>query len=626
MGKFVIFILMLSALSSHADDSINNLLDSISSKENGEDSINGLLTSIEKAGQIDCQEMTFEEQAEHCLREVCGKPGEKASNLTAKNLNKFLAPNQINELKQMENKVGAIFDRRKKEAGSLIQELEKRSNKLKDTSNWSDIEYSSFSNVFWKYIEWERDSSLPLDQRSKMKLVNTDNLDPSIIEGIKEFGKNFNKAVYDDPIYAFKSDIMDFDELKDGIQKKALLFKNKLAANSSKVSFNFDQFNSKIQDATDADEVTKYFKEMDELAQNSGIQLVNTDSYCKEKCKAGVNQFLKKIDMKDTIERLKESLSFNEKEDAVARCKANFIKVNQQNKSDENFKEIWPKVKEGYMKNVLPRFSSHSQGLIRDYLDNGINFYFENPTSATFPDLSEMMQNTSANPNHSNVSNADLLAEMIDQNFQPDINIYTVDITVCDSSRSVHQIWDSYLPQESNLPFNAFTPTYLESSKDNVAVSPYSCEHDKEGAGIIAHELGHALSMVMRREGMSQSSRADYQKIRSCSSRSWKNPNKISEPYFPGDHQFSEEDAADVFSYMAINDNQTLYACGFVSVSDNQESYTNFEPIIYEDDSHSPDLVRVLRELEYKRTKSAPETCQAIMKKHKDKMGDKKCF
>ena len=147
-----------------------------------------------------------------------------------------------------------------------------------------------------------------------------------------------------------------------------------------------------------------------------------------------------------------------------------------------------------------------------------------------------------------------------------------------------------------------------------------------EGEGIVAHELGHAMSMVMRRPGMSESSLANYQQIRTCTNRNWKNIDKISDGYFAGDHQFSEEDTADMVSYMAINDGKTLYACGFVDSNDKEDAYTDYEPTIYPDDSHSPSLIRIMRELEYKRTKNAPETCQAIMKKHNDKIGDKRCF
>lgn len=609
MVKLALFFIFFNTLSAQADD------------------IGNLLSSIENAGQVNCEEMTFEELAEHCLREVCGPPGIKTSNLTGKNIDRFLTPQQQSELKQMESTVGKIFDNRHNEVKGVIAEAQKRNqgNKLQDTSKWTDEDYNNFTEVFWKYLSQEIDTSKPLKQRSSFTYPNTKNLDPVILAGIKEFAERFNKNVQDDPAFAFNAGLLDLNELKTAVKEKAQLFQKQLAEKKGKANFDFTKFKTQIDVNEDTEEIIKQYKQMDDIAFDSGIYLTDPDSYCGDKCKLGIRQFVKKMDMKTIFHNLNESLKYNDKQDAIAECKGNFVRVNQQNHSEDKFKQIWPKVKEGFYQNVIPKFSSHSQGLIKNYLENGVHFYFDNPTRETLPDLSEESNKVESAP-AGQKSNASLLVNIIDRHFEADINLYSANISVCDSSKSAHQIWDSYLSKEANLGYSVYKPHYLDENKDNIAVSPFSCEHHGEGAGIVAHELGHAMSMVMRRPDMSESSLANYQQLRSCTNKNWDNAGTTSAPYFPGDHQFSEEDTADMISYMAINDGKTFYACGFVDSNETESSYANFEPFTYPDDSHSPSLIRLLRELEYKRTKDAPATCQAIMKKHNDKIGDKKCF
>src|SRR5690606_23092181 len=115
-----------------------------------------------------CEEMTHDELAEHCAREVCGAPASKTSRLTANNINKFLTPDQQQEFKKIESDVAAVFNKKKQDIQSMIDELEKRKAdpKLNDTAGWDEYDYSYFSNNFWKYIKWEVDSSKPLKERN----------------------------------------------------------------------------------------------------------------------------------------------------------------------------------------------------------------------------------------------------------------------------------------------------------------------------------------------------------------------------------------------------------------------------------------------------------------------------
>ncbi|MFA5584216.1 MAG: hypothetical protein WDA09_08370 [Bacteriovoracaceae bacterium] len=573
-----------------------------------------------QTNELNCEEMTHDELAEHCAREVCGPPASKTSRLTANNIDKFLTSEQQQEFKEIESDVAAVFNKKKQDLQKMIDELERRKAdpKLNDTAQWDEYDYSYFSNNFWKYIKWEIDSSKPLKERNIL-LIDESTVDPELLPGIKEFSEEFNKSLYDDPLYAYETGVFDFGDLKNAIKEKIEKLKTELSSQKVKVNFDFSQFEKELNNIEDQEGVALHFQKLENLANENGVVLIPKASYCKDNCKKAINHFVNKMDIDSIISNLKTSLNNTDLKDTLAECKANFISTNLQNNLSDNFEKIWPEVKSGFINNVIPRFSSHSQGMMKDYLDNGVHFYFENPTYKEFPNLKEQMSKKSTNFNDR--SNGYFLGDLTQQFYDKDINIFYSDIEVCDPYSSPTLIWDSYLSSENNLPF--FQRPFYDSQKDNISVSPYTCEHHREGSGILAHELGHAISNLMNREGMSTESLQDYRKIRSCASSQWDIAAPAERPYHPGDKQFTEEDSADIISYLAVNDGKSLYACGFLDVNPEETNYVNFDTDPW--GNHSPGLIRLMREMSYKRS-SIPQTCSALMQRHQDKLGDKKCF
>src|SRR5690606_32262274 len=347
---------------------------------------------------LNCEEMTHDELAEHCAREVCGAPASKTSRLTANNINKFLTPDQQQEFKKIESDVAAVFNKKKQDIQSMIDELEKRKAdpKLNDTAGWDEYDYSYFSNNFWKYIKWEVDSSKPLKERNII-LIDESTIDPELLPGIKEFSEEFSKSLYDDPLYAYETGVFEFEDLKNAIKEKVQKLKAELSSQQATVNFNFTQFVEELDKLEDQEGIASHFQKIENLANENGIILIPKDSYCKENCKKSINHFVKNMDIDSIISNLKTSLNNNDLKDTLAECKANYISTNLQNNLTDNFEKIWPEVKSGFIQNVLPRFSSHSQGLMKDYLDTGVHFYFDNPTHKEFPNLKEQISKKSIN-------------------------------------------------------------------------------------------------------------------------------------------------------------------------------------------------------------------------------------
>lgn len=593
----------------------------ISNTSFASESLNQLIKKLESSDEIRCEEMTHDELAEHCVREVCGPPGNRTSRLTAKNLDKFLTAEQQKELKNLEAEVTDIFKRKKQELEQLVSELEKRSKdpNFKNTNNWDKYQYQDFANLFWKYIKWDIDASKPKNERSQVSVIES--APPALVPGIKEFAENFRKTTYDDPLYAYEAGIYNEEELKEVILEKAKKLQTELSSIKKTDSFDLQKFSKELSNLSDTEEISSHLQKIEDLASDNGIVITSNELYCQDQCQKAINQFVKNTDFNTEIENLKVGIKYLDEKDKLAECKANFVIVNQQNNHTQNFEKMWPEVKAAYHKNVLPRFSEHSRKMMSDYLDNGIHFYFENPTYETFPDLKEMKEKLTKNQSPVDKKRNALLITDLYSRLDPDINIITADIEICNTSAYHSSIWDSYLAKENILPM--YSKPYYVAGKDNISVSPYTCEHHREGSGILAHELGHAMSKLMTRDGMSESSLKEYQTIRRCASSQWDISTPAERPYHPDDKQFTEEDAADIISYMAINDGKTVTACGFMDVDPSESSYADFSTDPW--GSHSPALVRLLREVSYKK-KEIPKTCGALMARNQDKMGDEKCF
>lgn len=579
------------------------------------DPLGELIDQLDSVDSVRCEEMSREQLADHCTREVCGPPGRKTTRLTAKNIHKFLTPEQMQDLKKIETDVANLFKKKEQKIKEMIGELEKRQNdpNFKNTDQWEDHQYANFANFFWGYIDWDIDASRPLRQRG---LITVDSSAPDyLIEGINEYAEEFRKSVYNDPLYAYDSGIYNEEELKDAILEKAEKLKKELP------SFDINQYKKELIGLSDKEEIASHLAKIESLANDSGIVITPVSFYCLEKCKSSINKFIKNFDVTDTINNLKMTLATLDAKDKIAQCKSNYISVNQQNNLSENFQKIWPEVKSAYEKNVLPRFSEHSRKMMQDYLNNGIHFYFDNPTYDQFPDLNKMMDETTKDKEPlAKKKNPDVLSDLIGNYFDHELGTVVSDIKICETSYP-SLIWDSYLAKESILPFS---PSYLDKNKDNISVSPFSCEHHREGAGVVAHELGHAMSVLMSRPGMSESSLQGYRSIRSCATAQWDVNDKTERIYHPNDKLFTEEDTADILSYMAVNDGKSLYACGFLSTDDEENEYNDFTTEPW-GDNHSPSFIRLLREISYKRS-SIPDSCKQIMAKNQDKLGDKKCF
>ena len=167
----------------------------------------------------------------------------------------------------------------------------------------------------------------------------------------------------------------------------------------------------------------------------------------------------------------------------------------------------------------------------------------------------------------------------------------------------------------------------IYEQKGFIYISQNSCVNHAYGKNTLAHELGHALSTAFLKGSLSKSSYEKFMELRKCaSSLSKKHKNPIhSNNLHKGDHNTTEEDTADLISYLVIPDKSELSKCSSLVPKENGKSYFNVTLDSSDSSIHSATLLRILREAIHKRM-NIPASCQELMEQNKDKFRFEPCF
>ena len=105
------------------------------------------------------------------------------------------------------------------------------------------------------------------------------------------------------------------------------------------------------------------------------------------------------------------------------------------------------------------------------------------------------------------------------------------------------------------------SPTFSCSRKDIMRISLSMIANPFWGKHIMAHELGHVLSHFFVENKSHETSYAKYLELRQCSNNFTVNKYSSSRTGFdhPHDHRKSEEEMADLISYLTFPDKSQLW-------------------------------------------------------------------
>lgn len=570
--------------------------------------IDDLIRELDSIGSInqDCSKMSNSDLAVDCAHQVCGKP--KPVQIKASKAKDYLSDVDFKKMQDIEKNLKEHYKKLEGELTTLINEFDNRKNspQFSDISDWKGSDFEHIINYLWNRMDLDVDYSQSLDQRKpKLISVKSHPLYPAFNEVIGNFD------IKKDPYRSLAFGLITSDEFKTLVQKKINEYEATLRQQNKNSSFDFNKFRFQVSSGVvDEKMMIKFYEEIVADSQKNGIEIVpNT---CGDQCKKEAQNIINRIDPRSLKKEFDNSLKKLNIEDRVANCKASFLAANLENKRKDDLLKRWPEIKKGYKDNVFPHVSEHSRKLLQEYLDNELNLVFANPSPAKFHELN---LNKSLALKDSKTSNKEYI------NHTLSLLNTKLELPQCAPfDEPIYTLWDQFASKELLESNPTFKLPGLKAKQDNIIVSPFSCEHHHEGNGIIAHEVGHAISAAMARPSISKESKKAFLKWRSCVSDKWQKQPKAQMVFHSGDRFYTEEDTADFLSYMAMPDATALYGCALLKPD--ELTYTALSTGTSHHDNHTPGMIRLLREIKYKAPNKVPASCGEIMKRNADKIGE----
>lgn len=164
------------------------------------------------------------------------------------------------------------------------------------------------------------------------------------------------------------------------------------------------------------------------------------------------------------------------------------------------------------------------------------------------------------------------------------------------------------------------------NGNDQIFVSDFSCHNAAHGTHVMAHEISHAISSLMKFTKLSESSKALYEKVRSCTTTNYSDTNEaiVEHPLaHPGDTSHTEEDTADLFAALSAPNDKKINYCFFLEKSPMSNSYVDLSFIDHKS-KHSTGLTRVLFEAINKDI-PLPPSCEKLIREENPGMRFQKC-
>ena len=322
-----------------------------------------------------------------------------------------------------------------------------------------------------------------------------------------------------------------------------------------------------------------------------------------ESCKRMVMQEINKIE--DNIN--------TRKQDDINYCKSTFIEQSHKIKQAQTFKKHLPQYRDAIIKTGFANYSTESRQQFENFTNNSLSI---------------------------NIPNTDTVQHFEDHIKDKIVNIS--DYTKQSERKSLRNLLalsqqeSGVCPRLSANDFNGFAYDL------GVYLSVFSCNFHDHGKKSLAHEIGHAVSHVFspiithpidQDIKMSELSYEKYKKLRQCGTQRYKNgdltQSKSHYKLHENDKIKTEEDTADLFSYMVFQDDPTHYQCALLTTSKDGGQYEDLQ-VLYDNkhpmkDRYSTFFLRVLMEAIHKRTQLSP-ACQQVIDKYKDRINFKPCF
>ena len=596
-----------------------------------------------------------------CAFDLCGNPIDLGYSgmLNDYTYDKYLEKDTDKKFNEFETKIKEMILGQIKKNNNFIEHaksvFEKEENKTINYNEWNEDDFDNYTwRVFGHYVTYNVDKSKPISERMTYKIDYPEDATSEFIQGIDSYAKSKMQNILTSFTNSLYSDLYTFEEAKVVLKKKFDEFLEKLNVaqkDNPSILKDKNELFAKVKEAMqkssfkDNSKLASIYYDVRELENHLAYKQTGVyppssyKSNCPDsKCQNAIKQYLNEINFQGLVEDLNKKnkevdASINE---TISYCKSEFLSNYLKSYDQNKIIKLLPRLKKNFLLNVTRDYSAHSQSAFTAYLNKSIEFvtkqmktdsdefvsrindkYHEFKESSKTPDYFESL---------STKSTILSVLEYIDSDDVKEIDLFA-GRNFCRSGFS-NIIWDGFVENKESKVLRESFEYDLASNKDAILVSMYSCFHPGYGQGIIAHELGHALSDAFLNKKLSEQSYKKFMNLRACANSLHIANHKTHPAYndiHKGDFLKTEEDTADLISYLAIPDKDALFSCALLDLNGStfDDKDLNLDGI--KDDPHSSPLVRLLREAIHKKVQ-LPHSCSTLVEQNKDKFRFDSCF
>ena len=558
------------------------------------------------------QDINLEDESlfQKCAQDLCGKPNEvKSAYLSDANFDKYIDKIKMDKFEENKEKIKEKLEDQLKEIEKSVDLFfeQNKDNLEINFDDWNDADYTHFQTFFRDYYEIEIDNNVDIEHRVKITYVNLGDQSETLKAGVKDFSKLHTERIKNNFEYGLD---IGFYTTEEGIEYAKSLINNSSLPITSSYMERLNQDNLSPYDIIDI---------IRSIYRLTGVEIDYSGLEClTENCKDAIKERVSKKEYYDKYKQLKEKISNKELfiEQRLNFCKSQFALTQIQKSNQEKLKNSFKQAKNSFIKKVFPIYSKETQEGLLNYFTNKLDIYYQMDIENNSDSFFSNTLNSSGSTLASNPSSIDFMMYLDND---------PISQLPCGDSLSPI-MWDSFVPSE----YNEFEYSDIDKQKDNIMASHFTCNHGYQGESIISHELGHAISYYFTKKKSSKKSMESFMELRLCATNLYKDggePLEYSLYSLPGDRLRTEEDMADLYSYMVDKSEvNTLVECSMLKHTSMNNEFTDLSfKQSFIGDGHSSSFMRLIQEAIHKR-KTMPNSCSQLIQKNKQYYRFKSCF
>lgn len=561
------------------------------------------------------------ENLQQCLVDICGEANvSKSVFLTDADFDELTSASILDEYPTLASDIESMAHYFKDANGVILEEFDNRLkdpkgslNSLGDDSEGSML-YAQLT--FEPFLRTTIDLEKPVGER--MEIVTVEHgLGDEFEKALQDFRAKEHQTIMEGPWYLHAlSGLLTPKETFSEVTNRLSELKNQYEFEYGasflpyEVQDTFDNLESYLNERgddpypEDAYRLVQGFVNLDfNLKSLRGEATKVRDYSCKSgPCLDFSIKKLKDFDLKKVITDFQKKNESFDASEVVSNCQ-DMLRARSygSEKKIENFQKELPNIIKNYDERVLSRFSSTTRTLINSKIKDNLDFIFPETKNKAMDFESELMNRMQA---------AEYGLPPLDRlEYLPDVVL----VRWLEMSKDYEGAYDPLLsvrdlcmPGPYVTANDNFAPAEIFNQgmgglgypreKDAITISPFSCEHESHGKNIVSHEIGHFVSYLFNKEEVSAESKSEFMNLRSCSKKTFEDSSLFSSGpsmFFDheGDLQTTEEDTADLLTFMAYSDDAPFTCSLLLPGVDGGYSVE-----MNSDGVHSPEFIRVLNE------------------------------